>query len=157
VTRQNDVAAVPDELRETLNCLFEEARQDPSLIHEFKLKLSQYRGPFPPAEILKEYNEVYPGAAQWLLDQTSLQIEHRHALEKRQVDGVERRMDRAQWFGFSIALLAIALASAANYYTGSWIFSIALAAMGVGGPVVGQALGRSVRNWLFGKTTGQSK
>ena len=48
---------------------------------------SEWRGPLPPPQQFREYDEVYPGAAKLILDEFQAQSAHRGQLEKKLVDG----------------------------------------------------------------------
>ena len=96
-----DASALQDlepEVLETIELVLAQANENPEQIKRLKaeLKYSSYRGSFAPAEIIKEYEAAFPGAGKWILDQTAAQGERRHALEKIQVEGSERRMGRGQ-------------------------------------------------------------
>ncbi len=143
---------IPTEVLEVLNTLLKEAGSDPSVLSLItETKMSAYRGPFAPPEIVKEYEQAFPGAGQWILDRTGGQVDHRHGLERLQVEGAERRMDTAQRNGFVIALIAIPSAVYVFVTTPSSIgaiVSLGIMAIGVGSPTAGQAFTRALRGWL---------
>ena len=138
---------VPPEILETFAELLKEAGDDPVKIRRFmKLSWSIYRGPYPPAQVFKEYEDAFPGAAQWLFDRTTERINHRQHLENKQVDGSEARMNRSQFFSVVIALASIIGAMIVAIYTKSWIVPSVMMVVGVGGPTAGQILARSLFN-----------
>lgn len=118
---------IPEELLETLQKLIEQAKSDPSSLSQIKtvLKYSAYRGPYPPAEIIEEFERALPGSGKQLLEWTNAQIEHRHRQESLQVEGMENRMDWGQRFGFGLGVISIAAGAAVALVTNSWAGAIA--------------------------------
>jgi uncharacterized membrane protein len=50
-----------------------------------------YRGPLPPPEMLRGYDEIVPGAAERILTQFERQSEHRREIERKMVSNIARR------------------------------------------------------------------
>jgi len=50
-----------------------------------------YRGPLPPPEMLRAYDEIVPGAAERILTQFERQSEHRREIERKIVSNIARR------------------------------------------------------------------
>ncbi len=101
---------------------------------EIVRKVIAYRGSWPPAEVIKEQEAALPGSGERLLRWTEKQTDHRHFLERIQVEGNERRMDRGQYFGLISGLACLLcgtyLIAALNSIYGT-IAGIAIVAIGV--------------------------
>jgi hypothetical protein len=52
---------------------------------ETVLRVTAYRGAWPPASIIQEQEAAHPGAGERLLQWTERQTAHRHAMEEMQV------------------------------------------------------------------------
>ena len=142
-----DASALQDlepEVLETIGLVLAEAKESPEQIRRIRaeLKYSKYTGSFAPAEIVAEYEAAFPGAGRWILDQTALQSERRHELEKIQVQGAEARMGRGQWIAGAIALGGLICAPITVWLGASWPVPVGIVALAVGGPVAGQAFVR---------------
>lgn len=111
---------------------------------EIAASLAMYRGPWPPPTILAEYEALFPGWGQRMLELTEKQVAHRQSLEAKQVDRSERRMDAGQYFGFSVAIASLLAASTIfTFAPPFWATSIAalgIVVVGVGGPTVARVL-----------------
>jgi uncharacterized membrane protein len=109
-----------------------------------KTSISSYRSNLPPVEFYESFERVFPGWGERLLEMTLRQGTHRQTNETKQVEGMERRMDRGQLFGFSIAASAIlAAATIVVFGPSTWATSIAalgLVIVGVGGPSVARIM-----------------
>ena len=70
-----------------------------------------FRGPLPPPNILREYDEVAPNAAERILRMAERQAEHRNAIER----GDSRRATLGIIAGVIVALAALALPAYAFY------------------------------------------
>ena len=107
---------------------------------EIETSMAMYRGPWPPAAILAEYEERFPGWGVRLLELTEKQVSHRQGLEARQVEQIERRMDAGQKLSFAIAALSVVSATSIlifalpNWFTA--IAALGIVVVGVGGPTV---------------------
>lgn len=67
----------------------------------------QYNGPIPPPNMLQQYDDILPGAAERILRMAEEQSAHRKELEKKVIEGDDKRASRGQVFGFIIALVVI--------------------------------------------------
>lgn len=136
--------SIPPEIRSILE------RSGGKITAEVLMSLSMYRGPWPPPNILSEYEERFPGWGKRLLELTAEQVSHRQSLERKQVDRAESRMDRGQYFGFSIAALSVLTAALVLVFGASgWpstVGAAVLAIVGVGGPAVARVLATRF-NW----------
>lgn len=75
-----------------------------------------FSGPLPPPELLQRYNTVIANAADRILIMAEKQEQHRHEIEKKQMDihqeVVEARITHERWgmvFAFVLTLLLMAL------------------------------------------------
>ena len=113
-------------------------------ITEIAASMAMYRGPWPPSSILAEYEKDFPGWGVRLLELTEQQVAHRQALESKQVERSELRMDIGQKFGFATAALSIVVAGgllvlAPTHWSVSFA-ALGIAIVGVGGPTVARLL-----------------
>lgn len=133
---------IPPELRERLE-------QGIQVTKEFAASMAMYRGPWPPAAILAEYEQQFPGWGVRMLDLTEKQVAHRQALETKQVERSEARMDIGQKLSFAVAAISLAsatliLTTAPQYWLTS-IVALGIVVVGVGGPVVARILATKFR------------
>lgn len=70
-------------------------------------KLEMYSGPIPSPHILKEYDEMDPGAAKQIIDNGVEESHHRRQMESRMLDMNRKRGIRRDWMGFTIGFIAI--------------------------------------------------
>jgi uncharacterized membrane protein len=89
--------------------------------------------PVPPASILTEYEQAFPGLGTKIVSWTEEQRKHRQSLEKQRTDGAERRMNRGQLIAAFVAIWGITLAAVVGIF-GSLYVGIALAVVSIGGP-----------------------
>ena len=66
-----------------------------------------YYGPIPPPAMLRELDELVPGAAKQILDDAHAQTLHRMELEKSNVATRNTLSRRGQWIGGIIALVGL--------------------------------------------------
>ncbi|MGH9278453.1 MAG: DUF2335 domain-containing protein [Acidimicrobiales bacterium] len=69
-----------------------------------------FSGPLPHPRILREYNEICPGAADRILGMAERQATQRQALERIVVEGKDRRATQGQRIGGALAALITVLA-----------------------------------------------
>jgi len=69
----------------------------------------RFSGPLPPPDLLKGYNDVFPGCAERIVSMAESQSNHRQELEKAVVNGNVESERRGQWFAFSLSALVIAI------------------------------------------------
>lgn len=86
-----------------------------------------YRGPIPHPRILRQIDEVVPGAARQIIDDAHGQTNHRQELERQYLDAGIANSKRGQWFGFVVAMTVV-LGSMGLIALGYsvWGFSLAL-------------------------------
>jgi uncharacterized membrane protein len=73
-----------------------------AILHQ---EVTSFRGPLPPPEALKQYDETIPGAAERILAMAEKQQEHRSKLEKMIVEERIHQSANGQIFGFILALV----------------------------------------------------
>lgn len=66
-----------------------------------------HSGPLPTPDDLRQYEQVYPGAAKRIFDRWEKQSEHRMAVERRMVASNVSARTRGQYIGFAVALTVI--------------------------------------------------
>lgn len=79
-------------------------------------------GPIPAPEILRGYDDVYPGAAKIILDDFQKNSEHIRNKEKKQILGEIERDKRGQWMAF-IVLMGTLLTVLVSLYLGNVTFA----------------------------------
>lgn len=70
-------------------------------------KLEIYQGDLPHPDILKGYTELYPDAAQKIIDNGIAESQHRREMEDKYLSGNIASHKLGQLFGFLIALVVI--------------------------------------------------
>jgi uncharacterized membrane protein len=99
--------------------------------------------PLAPPPILREYGNIRPELIDKLVEWTEQQSTHRREMERLRTEGSEKRMNRAQWIGASVALGGLSLAAyVANYNTAA---AIAIALVSIGGPTAAIWLAYNMR------------
>jgi len=106
---------IPGPLRDLLN----QPGISPQLVSitQAAFAASSWHGPLPPAEQLKGYEDVLPGAADRIFTMAEEQARHRQHLEKVAVEGGNSRSWWGLALGFVISLVVLGL-SAGAIYTG---------------------------------------
>jgi uncharacterized membrane protein len=69
--------------------------------------IEQFSGPVPPPAILREYEQIVPGAAKQILDQAEKQTDHRIEIEKQVIRSDIRRSWSGLWIAGIISILSI--------------------------------------------------
>ena len=69
------------------------------------------KSPFPPPAELERYESLYPGVTKQIFDSFVSQSNHRMELEKRVIEGDNKRANTAQHYSFVITLSILALAA----------------------------------------------
>lgn len=87
----------------------QERNQQPNkaVAHEIHQQVELFRGPLPPPDVLKAYNEATDDAADRILRMTEAQGEHRRKAEAAIITKGLAGTERGQWFGFIIAMTAL--------------------------------------------------
>lgn len=112
LSKANDdkIINLPDEFVTIINKV--PAKQRKEVTESLVAIFSQYSysGPIPPPEMLKQYDDIYPGLSKEIIDNSFSQTKHRHELEKTALPYEIKRMERGQIFGFIIAIIGIGAA-----------------------------------------------
>ena len=66
-----------------------------------------FTGPLPPPQLLKEYDNIVPGAAKIIIDTAEKQSTHRQELEKKVIDSDINNSKLGLIFGFIIGIVGI--------------------------------------------------
>ena len=134
---------LPSDIGPGLRSALEEAGvdpADPSVSKVLEISLMAFSGslPLPPALLLKEWEECYPGITGKLIEWTEQQAEHRRALDKSE----ESRLNRGQAIAGAVALGGLALATVCGIFGNPVVASI-IAVVAVGGPTAAVVIARS--------------
>ena len=118
-----DVSRTPEDM--LLDMIPEPKKEEAmSIIRAMVVMHSEsFSGPIPPPSILKEYEEMQPGAADRILKMAENQAEHRMELEKKAIGGQIKQSSRGQIFGLIIIILLIIAAFAFAYFFGMTEFA----------------------------------
>lgn len=73
-------------------------------------KLVHFQGPLPPPEMLREYNEISPGLALRLVDRADKEQDHRHEMNREQVNGSKSALFHKAFQGYVGQALAFIIA-----------------------------------------------
>ena len=127
--------ALPPKVREAIETLPEEARS--VVVAHASV---QHSGPLPHPRLVREYDEIVPGAGERLLKMVEKQEDHRIDWESKALEYAARDKRRGHWLGACVTVIgllgAIALAVADKVVVG--------VALGIGSP-----LAALVANRLF--------
>jgi uncharacterized membrane protein len=104
-------------------------------------RAERFGGPLPHPEVLRQYDEIVPGAANRILLMAEQQEQHRHSLEKTVVEGGDRRAWWGLWIGALVFTLFLGV-SAALVFAGHGLPGVALGAIDIGGVVSAFVIGQ---------------
>lgn len=79
----------------------------PKYLKILEAHLESFSGPIPTPELLKAYEDIFPGSAERIFRMAEIQAEHRQSIEKVVVNGDSRRADRGLNYGLIVALGAL--------------------------------------------------
>lgn len=85
--------------------------QAPSRISKRRSSVSLFYGPLPPAEVLAKYNQIIPNGADRIMVMAEKEQSHRQNMDSIVVNSVSSQNRRAQWFAFSMSILALILSA----------------------------------------------
>lgn len=71
-----------------------------------------HSGPLPPAELLQEYENIYPGSAKIIFDTFVKQSNHRIKMEDTVITSQQKQAQRGQVFALSVALSFLVVSAA---------------------------------------------
>lgn len=75
--------------------------------HQVMQKLEMFSGPIPAPHILKQYDEMDPGAAKQIIDNGVEESHHRRQMESKMLEMSRKRKIRRDWMGFVIGIISI--------------------------------------------------
>lgn len=70
-------------------------------------KLEMHSGPIPQPDILKQYDEIDPGAAKQIIDNGVEESIHRRKMETDMLIATKKDRRRRDWMGFVIGIIAL--------------------------------------------------
>jgi hypothetical protein len=141
----SDPAGIPSVLPEQLLREISDALgpQKVQQLESVIFRYATYRGEWPPVELIAEWEAALPGLGTTIVASIKARSEARAVADKEHAMRADARMDRGQYFGFSIALLsimgAVYIATLPASPTTAIIPTVLLVA-GIGGPSVARVL-----------------
>ena len=72
--------------------------------------VQSFSGPLPPPSVLKQYDDIVPGAAERIIKMAEEQFVHRTTIEKEVIISDIKRSKLGQRFGFIIAIVGLLVA-----------------------------------------------
>lgn len=88
-----------------------------------------YQGPLPHPQVLREFNEIVPGAAERILTTFEQQVKHRIAIESTVISGDAARSYLGLYFGLIAVLVGFGIVGY-GFSTGNAAVAAAAAAFG---------------------------
>ena len=70
-------------------------------------QVSSWQAPLPPADMLRQYNEISDGFADRIMQSMEREQEHRHSCDKSAIGATIQSNRRGQWMAFLIAVAMI--------------------------------------------------
>lgn len=107
--------------------------------HQVMQKLEMFSGPIPAPHILKQYDEMDPGAAKQIIDNGVEESHHRRQMESKMLEMSRKRKIRRDWMGFIIGITSI-LVGAFLIYKDHYVVGTIFSGISILG-LVGQFLG----------------
>jgi uncharacterized membrane protein len=113
-------------------------------VKTLEISLMMARGPLPlpPPSLLADYEHTHPGLVAKIIAWTEEQRTHRQQLERKRVDGDERRMDRGQLIAGGVAGLGLCLSALVGILGSPYVAGI-IAIVAIGGPTAAILLARN--------------
>ncbi len=123
----------------------EDKEREPTSYYEESLQISysNYSGGAIPPEFAEKWEKVVPGAAKTILDLSISEVEHRRQLQKIEEDNSQKRANRGQIFGFTLAITSVVSALIIALFTKLWLLAVLLFVCGIGGPLAAQTIART--------------
>lgn len=75
-----------------------------------------FSGPLPHPDVLKRYDEIYPGAAKIIIEMAKDQSEHRQELEKSVIASDIKNSRLGLYFGFLIGMTGIIMGAVIIFF-----------------------------------------
>lgn len=106
VSSEDIIKLLPRDLQDELTDAKPEERGD--IIAAWALQSVYFEGPLPPSYMLREYEDILPGAADRIIGMAERQAEHRQSIEKTAISSKSRAEILGVVFAGLIGLGAIA-------------------------------------------------
>ena len=106
-------ALSPAELPEDLRAVVEKALANlpeskrAEVLSVVGYRFQFFRGPLPPPETLKAYEDAQPGCARRIVGWADRKLAHQHDTERRKQETEHKLLLRGQWTSFAVALAAL--------------------------------------------------
>jgi len=84
-----------------------ESRRIVRVVQEAEHQELLFAGPLPPPELLAEYNKVFPGCAEAIVEMAQKEQQHRHSRESRLSEADFTLARRGQLIGATLAIVAV--------------------------------------------------
>ncbi|WP_302175509.1 DUF2335 domain-containing protein [Limosilactobacillus ingluviei] len=106
-TKQDNHKLIKDD-QQSVDTVVDHVKQLPrDEQHQVMQKLEMFSGPIPAPHILKQYDEMDPGAAKQIIDNGVEESHHRRQMEEKMLEIGRRRSIRRDWMGYSIGIISI--------------------------------------------------
>lgn len=114
IESNQDTTRTPEAI--LLDMIPEPKKEEAMSIIKAMVVSESFSGPIPPPSILKQYEDMQPGAADRILKMAEKQADHRMELEKKAIGGQVEQNGRGQIFGLIIVILFIIAAFVFAYF-----------------------------------------
>lgn len=101
-----EVVLIPEELKPLLEAFPEREQKQFEALLALSIKRS-WKGPIPPPNILKEYNDAVPNGAERILSMAEKQSEHRMEIEKTVINRELNQSGSGQNYALFIVVLVL--------------------------------------------------
>lgn len=75
------------------------------MMSQMSIKQEMHSGPIPSPSMMREYENICPGACDRLIGIYEKQVNHRTSVEEYSVKNEYRFKTRGQWFGFILSIV----------------------------------------------------
>lgn len=76
-----------------------------------RASITSWQAPLPPADMLRQYDDISPGFADRIIKSSEREQDHRHGCEKSALGASISAEKRGQWMAFWIALAMIGISA----------------------------------------------
>lgn len=70
-----------------------------------------FQGPLPPPSMLQHYQQIQPDLVERIISLTEREASHRHDMDRRQHNSLDKEVFRGQMVGATVALTSLAVAA----------------------------------------------